>query len=154
MAEEKINYVTWADNYSVRIPLIDEQHKELIKLTNELYDACLQGYDAAQQHFMDVIHKAVDYIKFHFSAEEKLMKSVNYPEFAAHKRQHESFVQKVMEDSQKFGSGKAVPYVFVNFLRQWVLTHIAVSDKAYSDYILRLKKAGSLNDIAELKGVE
>jgi hemerythrin len=137
-------YVGWKDSYSVGIPLIDEQHKELIKLTDDLYNACLEGNDAAGTCFKEVIHSTVDYIKYHFSAEERIMSNANYPDFAAHKRQHESFVKKVIEDAKRFEEGKAVPYIFVNYLKEWILNHIALSDKAYSQYILGLKKEGSL----------
>ncbi|MDR0561451.1 MAG: bacteriohemerythrin [Spirochaetaceae bacterium] len=142
--EEKLTYVEWKDEYSVKIPLIDEQHQKLITLTNKLYEACVQGSDAAQEYFKEVIRETLAYVKFHFSAEERLLTSVKYPDFAVHKRQHETFVKKVVEDAKKYEEGKAVAYVFVNYLKEWILNHIAVHDKAYSEFILKLKGSGSV----------
>ncbi|MDR0569551.1 MAG: bacteriohemerythrin [Spirochaetaceae bacterium] len=141
--EETKKYVEWKDEYSVKIPLIDEQHRELIKLTNNLYEACIEGSDAAQEYFKEVIRKTLEYVKFHFSAEERLLTNAKYPDLAVHKRQHESFVKKITEDAQKYEKGQAVAYVYVNYLKEWILNHIAVHDKAYSEFILKQKENNS-----------
>jgi hemerythrin len=141
---EEITLIEWKDAYSVKIPLVDDQHKELIRLTNQLYASCLEGDDRARAYFKEVIRSTVNYIKFHFSAEERIMSNVGYPQFAEHKKQHESFVKKVLEDVKKFEGGKDDPYGFVNYLRDWILNHIAVSDNAYSAYIMERKQAGTL----------
>ncbi|MFP3040395.1 bacteriohemerythrin [Treponema primitia] len=139
-------FVEWDDRYSVGIPLIDDQHKELIRLTNELYKGCLTGDEAAQVYFMSAVKGTVDYVKYHFSAEEKLLENAKYPEIADHKKQHESFIKQILGDVQSYQGGKKfVPNVFVRYLRDWILSHIAVMDKKYAAYILNLKKQGALS---------
>jgi hemerythrin len=146
------NLVEWNTKYSVGIKLIDEQHKKLIEMTNTLYKGCLGGEEAARTYFMETIQEAVDYVKYHFSTEEKLMAKVNYPSLADHRKQHESFVLKILMDVKNFRDGqKFVPILFVRFLNDWVLSHIAVMDKQYAKYILQLKKEGSLQDIIHSK---
>ncbi|MDR2068710.1 MAG: bacteriohemerythrin [Spirochaetaceae bacterium] len=142
--EEKI-LVEWDDRYSVGIPLVDEQHKELVNMTNALYEACLAGDEAARAYFLQAIHGTVDYVKYHFAAEEKILENVRYPDIIEHKRAHESFVKKIFEDVKSFEAGKKfVPNVFVRYLKDWILTHIAVEDKRYAEYIFSLKKQGAL----------
>lgn len=139
---EKEVFITWKEEYSVGISVVDEQHQELIKMTNELQAICLAGQSMVQQRFMDIIHKTVDYIAFHFSTEEKLMKAASYPDFASHKKEHDIFVQKVIEtlaDSQKLFRKKSAPYKFAAFLRAWISDHIAKIDKAFGNYMLELK---------------
>jgi hemerythrin len=95
---------------------------------------------------MGTIRGTVDYVKYHFSAEEKLLEKIRYPELAHHKKEHESFVKKILDDVQRFQEGKKfVPNVFVRYLKDWILTHIAVEDIKYADYIMALKKKGRLN---------
>jgi hemerythrin len=138
-------FVEWDDRYSVGIPLVDAQHKELIRLTNDLYNACLEGTEAVKAPFKEAIRGTVDYVKYHFAAEEKILENVRYPEIALHKKEHESFVRKILEGVKDFEEGKKfVPNVFVRYLKDWILAHIAVEDRKYADYILDLKKKNAL----------
>jgi hemerythrin len=142
--------VEWDDKYSVGIPLIDDQHKELIRLTNELYQGCLGGDEAAQDLFFNAILGAMDYVKYHFSAEEKILENVRYPKLAEHKKQHEDFVRQMVDDVKSFQGGKKfVPNNFVRFLKDWTLSHIAIADAQYATYIMNLKKQGRLKSGAK-----
>jgi hemerythrin len=137
--------VEWDDRYSVGIQLVDDQHKELVNMTNTLYAGCLAGDEAARTYFLEAIHGTVDYVKYHFAAEEKILENVTYPDIFEHKKAHEGFVKKIFEDVKSFQSGKKfIPNVFVRYLKDWILTHIAVEDKKYAEYILNLKKKGVL----------
>ncbi|MDR0554327.1 MAG: bacteriohemerythrin [Treponema sp.] len=128
--------VEWDDKYAIGIPLIDEQHKQLIQLTNDLYKACRDGTEAANAQFKEAIRGTVDYIKYHFSAEEKMLENIKYPELTAHKRQHESLVKSILVDVKNFEEGKKfVPNAFVRELKDWILTHIAVMDVRYAQYM-------------------
>jgi hemerythrin len=139
------DFVKWEERYLINIPFIDEQHKELVHLTNELYQGCLMGDDVARDYFMKTIKGVVDYVGKHFYAEEKMLENVSYPGLGTHKNQHENFVKKILEEVKSFQDGrKFVPNVFVRYLRDWILSHIAVEDKLYAEYIFNLKKQGLL----------
>jgi hemerythrin len=140
---QSTDLIQWSDRYRIGIPLIDEQHKKLIDMTNTLYTGCLAGDETAKAYFLKAIHGAVDYVRFHFSTEEKLLERINYPGIAAHKKEHENFVKEILQQVQAFQAGKKfVPNIFVRYLRDWVLTHIAVSDKLYAAHLMDMKKQG------------
>ena len=111
-------------------------------MANELYEGCTQGEEAARAYFASVIKKAVSYVKEHFTSEEQLLQQIGYPDFHAHKKQHEDFVKTILEEVKAFQEGrKFVPNHFARYLRDWTLEHIAVSDRAYKDFVLqKLKK--------------
>ncbi|MDR0474330.1 MAG: bacteriohemerythrin, partial [Treponema sp.] len=94
MASKEI--VTWQNSYSVNVPLIDAQHRELINLTNKLYKNCFKDKNTSKQVFIDVLRGAVGYVGYHFSTEEKIMQRVNYHDFSAHKREHINFTKEVL----------------------------------------------------------
>jgi hemerythrin len=140
--------VQWHSSYSVGIPLIDEQHKELINLTNKLYESCVEGRESSKVIFMRTIRGAVDYIGYHFSTEEMVMTRINYPDYANHKKEHTEFVREVLKEVEDFKTGKKfTPNAFVRYLKDWVLAHIAVSDKRLGEYLIRMKKEGGLGGI-------
>jgi hemerythrin len=130
-----MDFVAWEDRYDVGIKQIDEQHKRLVKFTNDLYNSCIQGQDEASETFRKTLKDVVEYVKVHFSTEEALMAEHGYPGYAEHKREHEGFVMKVLEQVSLFEGGKKfIPNQFVRYLRDWLLEHIAITDHRYCDF--------------------
>jgi hemerythrin len=143
------NYIEWNNRFSIKISLIDDQHKKLVAMANELYSACNYSTDSGKDQFERTIHDAVDYVKYHFSTEEKIMEKTSYPGMADHKKEHAEFIQKVLEDVKYFEEGKPfVPNQFVRFLKDWVLSHIAITDSKLGDFLTELQKAGKLGALA------
>jgi hemerythrin len=143
----KDRFVAWEDRYSMGIISIDEQHKKLFEMANNLYDACTEGEESARRYFKEVIHDAVKYVQFHFATEERLMERLKFSGLAEHKEEHADFVKKVLEEVQAFENGKNfVPNTFVRFLRDWIVHHIAITDIKYAEYIRTLKKQGTLQN--------
>ena len=127
--------VFWSDEYSVDFELIDDQHKELVRMTNVLFDGCKAGSTAADVAFMKTIRNAVEYAQTHFFTEEKYMKAAKYPDLEKHKKEHDSFVASVVSSVKNFEEGKSEPIALARFLKKWLLTHIAESDKQYAPYL-------------------
>ena len=134
------NAVTWNDSFSVGFEYIDNQHKELVKIVNTLYAACKMGAVNADIAYLQTISKAMEYARVHFSDEEKYMGMVFYPELNEHKKQHEEFVVEIKKSMKLFEEGKAAPIEMANFLKNWLLDHIAVSDNKYAPYFAKLSQ--------------
>jgi hemerythrin len=131
--------VTWSQTFSVGIKLIDDQHKGLLRLTNDLFNHCVGDEAAERAYFEQAIHSAVDYVKVHFSTEEKIMRKTKYQGYAEHKRQHDTFILAVIEQARTLNDGKRFSLaIFTRFLKNWILTHIAVEDKKYFEYFKRI----------------
>ena len=138
-------FVTWRDSYSIGIKVVDDQHKYLLELTNQLYYACAGDGGVIEDKFRDTVQSAVEYVGVHFATEEKLMDRTNYPDSVVHKNEHKMFVQKVLESVKAFEEGKNyTPNAFVRFLREWILDHVAMVDKKFGDYLVAMKKEGRL----------
>jgi hemerythrin len=129
------DFVVWKDEYSVNFEVIDNQHKELVRMTDALFTGCKMGSTAADMAFIQTIRSAVEYAQTHFFTEEKYMKAANYPNFDAHKKEHDLFVAEVVNAVKNFEDGNSEPILLARFLKQWLLTHIAQSDKKYSPYL-------------------
>jgi hemerythrin len=124
----------WSNEYSVNIKEIDEQHKVLISLINELHDKMKVG--KAKEVLGDILDKLIDYTVYHFKHEENLFASNGYPDSNIHKTVHVGLVQQVKEIKKNFEGGKVVLSMEVmNFLKGWLGNHILGTDKKYSSYL-------------------
>lgn len=125
-------FMKWSDDLSVGVGEIDSQHKHLISLINDLHDAMREkrGKDVLGKVLADL----AAYTQYHFTTEEQYMQKFGYLGFAQHQREHRAFIAKVGEFAKGFEEGKlGVSIQVMNFLRDWVATHIQGSDIRYSD---------------------
>jgi hemerythrin len=121
------------------VKVIDDQHKGLLDFVNDLFNHATGNEAEERIYFKEVIDQAVQYIKLHFQTEEKLMISTKFPGHAEHKKAHDDFTLMVVKSVKAFESGKRlVLEKFARFLKDWVLTHIAVVDKQYADYFKKV----------------
>ncbi len=145
----EINYtdkilIKWDDKFLIGIPVIDEQHKKLIQSCEDFYQALMAGKEKTdwQDSLTAALKNCVDYVRFHFSSEEKLMLACGFEFYSQHKIQHEDFIRKVLElssSSNSWNYKSAMEFVF--FLYNWILTHIGHTDRLYvnqlKEYILK-----------------
>ena len=145
--DDNKDMVVWDEKYATGIHLIDSQHKELFSLTNELFRACLGEDEALKGVFKETMERMVEYVRFHFGAEQELLQRIKYPDYQEHKKQHDILIWDILEAVKEYNKGeKFVPNQFVRTMRDWILSHIAVTDKQYVLYIAAQKKKGLLTD--------
>ena len=132
------DFVTWDDIYSVGFEPIDNQHKELVKIINELFTICKEGDVVADSIFLKMIDKTTDYAGGHFSDELRYVRQAGFPNIKEHKQQHDDFIETVSKAIQGYKDGKAEPIELARFLKKWLLTHIAESDQQYAPYLTKL----------------
>ena len=143
-----IEFVKWEDKYVTGIKLIDSQHRELVILANQLYQACCGGNEEVGTVFKDSMSRMVEYVRFHFGAEQSLLERINFPYHREHKAKHDALVKKILAAAMDYNEGKKfVPNQFVRTLKDWVFGHIAVEDKIYAAYAREQTKKGLLTGL-------
>ena len=126
--------MSWKEEYSVKISQIDQQHKKLIDLINQLNDAMSQG--KAKDVLGKILNDLVTYCATHFKQEEQLMQANGYPEFAVHKEKHDKMTAKVFSLKREVEGGKRlISLEVMNFLEQWLNKHILGTDKKYGPFL-------------------
>ena len=139
MRKDNFKLIIWSNTFACGIKLIDDQHKHLIDLVNEMFNHVTGNEEQEQQYFNKIIQEAVKYIKIHFSTEEKIMLATKFSGCQEHKRAHDNFILTVVNIVSDSTSGKRFSlYSFTKFLKDWILSHIAVMDKQYFTYLKQI----------------
>ncbi len=128
-------YIEWSDKLSVGIQEIDEQHKYLVDLVNDLNVALLTtgGTKAAEE----TLDKLIQYTQTHFVVEESLMRILGYPEYESHKKHHEDLIRHILDFKLKLvDTGRVSRSELMEFLHKWLTGHIMHEDVLYSEHFL------------------
>lgn len=124
--------IQWSDSYRIGLGEIDDQHKTLVDLMNDLWQAIAVNADL--QDCEKILQRLEHYTIAHFGAEETMMQSIGYPDFEAHKAAHLQFVQRLQAEVLRLQRGERLSLDILHFLRDWLVRHIMVNDKAYAAY--------------------
>ena len=124
----------WNSTYSVKVKQCDDDHKKLFALIEELNDAMRSRQGAL---IIDgIVEDLESYAKFHFTGEEALMARTQYPGLAAHRAEHQRFVQSVAKFRQDLNNGVPGQSISVStFMTNWLINHIMGTDKRYSAHL-------------------
>ncbi|MBN2838407.1 MAG: bacteriohemerythrin, partial [Fusobacteriaceae bacterium] len=135
----EIEAMPWKDSYSVNVKSIDEQHKKLVSIINELNNAML--YEKGRSVIGKVLKDLVDYTVSHFDYEEKLMEKNGYSDLENHKKIHKDLLKTVGKFYDEFSSGEVeMSKDIMDFLKTWLSEHILGSDKKYSEIMMKNKQ--------------
>lgn len=96
-----MEFMTWTSDLSVGVEVLDEDHKKLIGIINQLHFGITAGHD--REVLEAVLNELVDYIKFHFAREEGMLIKAGYEATLEHMTEHEKFIREIR--TCKRGSG-------------------------------------------------
>ena len=126
----------WNNNLATGIADIDNQHREIFSRVAKLTDACSDG--RGKEEVLRLLLFLQDYIKEHFSAEERIQLRHGYPDYAAHKAQHTRFIEDVGRLESAFredGATLSLVIMTNKTLTSWLVQHISKTDKELAGYL-------------------
>ncbi len=122
-----MSLITWKPEFAVGVESVDFEHEQMIKLINEIYDEMNTRRDADSiEQFLGDVHFA---ISAHFALEENLMREAAYPEYEAHKEEHEELLEQIRDlmDQFVFNPDKGFD-LLQEKLSDWFEHHFAAFD--------------------------
>ena len=126
--------VTWTDNLSVGVELIDNQHTVLFNTINELHDAMMKGQGRAKVG--GLLGRLLAYTRNHFSAEEALMEDAKYAGLAIHRIEHRKLTKQVEWFVARYQQGDLTLSIeLADFLSDWLKNHIQSVDQSYKPWL-------------------
>lgn len=126
---------TWSNLYSVGNPTMDNHHQKLFDIINKLHADMMAK--KGKESLSGTLKELLDYTKYHFTAEEELMKRSNYPGYPDQKKAHDAFIAQIVQYQNDLKAGKdlMVSANITNTLVNWLSTHIAQMDKNYKNFL-------------------
>lgn len=83
----------WKDEYSVKIPLVDQQHKRFFEITNRMIGLSKKNSDAAE--LIWIIEELKDHARHHFSTEESHFAKFTFEKSEQHLKAHDRYRQRI-----------------------------------------------------------
>lgn len=129
-------HIEWTDDNSVGVVAIDDQHKELVSITNRLFQAIMD--DKGFSVLMDILIELEKYVDVHFSFEEELLKRHGYPQdlYEEHAAEHVELTQQVKDFVNMVEeAGETLDMEVFDFLRTWTDSHLSRTDMKYKLFL-------------------
>ena len=126
--------IEWRDEFNINVDEIDRQHRRMAELVNELHRAAIEKEDASV--VSGVLDELLAYTRHHFKTEERLMLEHEYPDYQAHKNEHDDLLDKLECVVRKISGGHGPVFAAeVDVSADWVMVHMLGYDKPLGAYL-------------------
>jgi len=124
----------WDNSCKTGITEIDQDHKRLVNLINDLYEAMQDGSGGAL--LLPIFSALKHYTATHFTNEEQLMVECDAPDQEKHVQEHKLMMAKLADLESRHRKGEAaISLQTLSFLRDWLKNHICVVDQAMASQL-------------------
>jgi diguanylate cyclase len=112
----------WQEAYECGDPTIDQEHRKLFDLGNELLDASFRA-EAEPQAFRSVLDGLLAHITMHFHDEEQILAERRYPDLDMHKSIHHALIKRAEKLRSEVDAGRITLGSMVDFIANTVIAH-------------------------------
>lgn len=129
--------IKWSKNYLMGIDKLDEEHKELFRISDQIYNKVMErGDDAKYRLFLmnETLEYMLRYFKRHAKSEEIYMREIGYAGYEFHKMLHDEFYNMLLKKNadivKRNECSKKEIAELVGDGIGWLLEHIITEDMA------------------------
>jgi len=127
-------YLEWKMEWNSGNGEIDEQHQELLAISNDFISMSLLKLDKEKSTHQ--IEQLIQHLSSHFQNEERILKSIEYPDYQKHANIHMKLIAKVEELRQAYQNGEIKISAFFTFmLDEFIIGHLLNTDTLFFPYI-------------------
>lgn len=129
--------IKWSKNYLMGIDKLDEEHKELFRISDQIYNRVMErGDDAKYRLFLmnETLEYMIRYFKRHAKSEEIYMREIGYAGYEFHKMLHDELYNMLLKKKadivKRNECSKKEIAELVGDGIGWLLEHIITEDMA------------------------
>ena len=129
-----MDWIPWNDMLATGHAVMDADHKNLVKLFNQLTDSVKKrkGKIACS----NLLDKIIEHTKAHFELEELLMAEHHYPKTGQHTAEHALLMKQAHNYKAKFEAGSPGSHIpLIHFPEDWLTFHILAADKELTEFL-------------------
>lgn len=141
----------WKDHYKIGVQQIDEQHKQLFGIAQDLLEAIKTPGPAQERAARQAIGFLKSYITVHFSTEEMYQQKIGYAGYSRHCGLHRAFEETVHElelELIRDRYGPAASQKLAGTLTAWLVYHVMREDRDFAPRQPPRQEAGRAQDAA------
>lgn len=143
---KSVNIFPWNENFNTGVPIIDEQHRKLVQLLNQLASHVAFKTDIPALNI--IFDELAEYAAYHFRTEEAIWHEYLSEDLleANHKITHHSFLENVirLKAEEIHKPVNSVIEGILAFLTRWLTSHILESDRYLAMVVLARQSGLSL----------
>lgn len=147
-----IDIFPWNHNFDTGVAEIDDQHRKLVQILNDLAGCIAFNVDYIEVG--KIIDSLVEYTAFHFTYEEGLWDKYlsDDPGVTDHKKVHQEFINEVkkFQARQKIAAVEVLAEEILGFLTKWLAAHILESDRFLAYKVMAVREGNSLADATQI----
>jgi hemerythrin-like metal-binding protein len=122
-----MSLLEWKPQYSVGIASMDDEHREMIDLINDVYEKL--GSTPDSEAIESCLEEIFNTISLHFALEERIMRDNGYSEYEDHKDDHEDLLDEIRDLMDNFATDPDEGARQLKLrLSDWFGTHFASFD--------------------------
>jgi len=130
-----IDFIKWSDDYCVGNTLLDTHHKlffDMVKEFSHNVESNQEDIDASE-----IVQFLQDYIDMHFSAEERILSEIHFPDIKNHQAIHNEFSKSISRLNAELYESEVSHIIdkILNLIQSWFLDHILTQDKQFAKYL-------------------
>jgi hemerythrin len=126
--------IKWRDNFNLGIPDVDFEHRELVDLINALHDRLDDS--GRKDEVEDFLGEIFARISAHFALEERTMVLRDYPEYWAHKGDHERLLDQLRDMMEDIQADQALDAASLSrTLDEWFSVHFRTFDARFHHFV-------------------
>jgi hemerythrin len=143
--------LVWEERYCIDDGEIDQQHRSLFAMANELAQ---METPVEPEALKQILHRLVAHMETHFQCEEELFQIVKFPDYERHVQEHRDCIRQVNEMVLNAENLDGLFHRLARFVGDWGRQHILEEDMRYADFLrplLELRKQKKAEEAAEVK---
>jgi len=124
----------WSKELMVGNHTVDTQHQDIVECINALYLSSVKDHPRTEQ--VKILKNLIAVTVNHFNDEQDLFMASEYPHKDEHLGRHKKIIAQLGTSCSKIEAGTAaVDSEILDFLKDWLQSHILIVDRGYTSYL-------------------